>query len=126
MLQRFVRHVLIALSFGLASFGTFAEILIGQSIPTSGSLAPFGLAIIKGSQAYFDRVNAAGGVNGEAIRVLVLDDAGDSKRTVENARKLADQGVLMLNAVLTVERGRAGHLRRRCDWRLRLLDWPRR
>ena len=96
MLQRFVRHVLIAWTFGLASFGTFAEILIGQSIPTSGSLAPFGLAIVKGSQAYFDRVNAAGGVNGEAIRVLVLDDAGDSKRTVENARKLADQGVVAL------------------------------
>jgi branched-chain amino acid transport system substrate-binding protein len=96
MLQRIVRHLLIAFVSALASFATHAEILIGQSVPTTGALAPFGTAIVKGSQAYFDRVNAAGGVNGELIRVLVVDDAGDSKRTVDNAHKLADQGVVAL------------------------------
>jgi branched-chain amino acid transport system substrate-binding protein len=82
------------LTWGLAS--AHAEIVIGQSIPRSGSLAQFGEAIIKGTQAYVNRVNASGGVRGEKIRFIILDDAGDSKRTVENARKLRDQGVLAL------------------------------
>jgi branched-chain amino acid transport system substrate-binding protein len=73
-----------------------AEILIGQSIPRSGSLALFGEAIIKGVEAYVDRVNANGGVRGEKLRVIVLDDGGDTKRTVENAKKLSAQDVIAL------------------------------
>jgi branched-chain amino acid transport system substrate-binding protein len=96
MHYRLLYSVFFAFCAAIASASVGAEIVVGQSIPTTGPLAPFGVAIVKGSQAYFDRVNAAGGVNGEAIRVLVLDDAGDSKRTVENARKLADQGVVAL------------------------------
>ncbi len=80
-----------------------AEIVVGQSIPRSGSLTPFGEAIVKGTQAYISRVNAGGGVRGQKIRIVVLDDGGDSKRTVENAKKLIDQGVLALYG--TIEGG---------------------
>jgi branched-chain amino acid transport system substrate-binding protein len=80
------------LSFGVAS----AEILVGQSIPRSGSLALFGEAINKGAEAYVDRVNARGGIRGEKLRLLLLDDAGDTKRTVENAKKLSERGGVAL------------------------------
>jgi branched-chain amino acid transport system substrate-binding protein len=96
MHSRFLDCVCALFAVAVASTPVGAEIVLGQSIPTTGPLAPFGVAIVKGSQAYFDRVNATGGVNGESIRVLVLDDAGDSKRTVENAHRLADQGVVAL------------------------------
>ncbi|HPT56676.1 MAG TPA: ABC transporter substrate-binding protein, partial [Casimicrobium sp.] len=89
MLLSIARRLTNALVATLISVSVHSEILIGQSVPTSGALAPFGTATAKGAQAYFDRVNAAGGVNGERIRVVVVDDAGDSKRTVENARQLA-------------------------------------
>jgi branched-chain amino acid transport system substrate-binding protein len=73
-----------------------AEILIGQSIPRTGSLALFGEAIVKGVEAYVDRVNASGGVRGEKLRLIILDDGGDAKRSVENAKKLSEQGAIAL------------------------------
>jgi branched-chain amino acid transport system substrate-binding protein len=86
-------YVLLAFSLsGAAS----AEIVVGQSIPRSGSLALFGEAIVKGVEAYVDRVNAKGGVRGEKLRWVTLDDGGDTKRTVENAKKLSEQGVIAL------------------------------
>jgi len=96
MLLSIARRLTNALIATLISVSVHSEILIGQSVPTSGALAPFGTATAKGAQAYFDRVNAAGGVNGERIRVVLVDDAGDSKRTVENARQLAGKGVIAL------------------------------
>ena len=73
-----------------------AEILIGQSIARSGSLAPQGEAMVKGTLAYVNRINASGGVNGERIVLKTLDDGGDAKRTVENARLLIRAGSLAL------------------------------
>jgi branched-chain amino acid transport system substrate-binding protein len=91
-------HVFFAaalLAYALSTSAT-AEIVIGQSIPRSGSLAQFGEAIVKGVEAYVDRVNANGGVRGEKLRLMVLDDGGDTKRTVENAKKLSERGVVAL------------------------------
>jgi len=44
-----------------------------------------------GAQAYFDKVNRAGGVHGRKLALVTLDDAGDSKRAQENARKLINE-----------------------------------
>ncbi len=73
-----------------------AEILIGQSIARSGSLAPQGEAMVKGTLAYVNRINASGGVNGERIVLKTLDDGGDAKRTVDNARVLIGEGAVAL------------------------------
>lgn len=42
------------------------------------------------ARAYFDKVNAAGGVNGRKIVLESMDDGFDPKRSVENAKKLID------------------------------------
>lgn len=72
------------------------EIVVGQSIPLTGPLAKQGSAVVNGARAYIDRVNAAGGVNGQRIKLITLDDRGDSKQTAANARVLAAQGVIAL------------------------------
>ena len=44
-----------------------------------------------GAKAYFDYVNANGGVFGRKIEYRYLDDAYDPSRTVQNVRKLVQQ-----------------------------------
>ena len=65
------------------------SVIIG---PGSALAVPFH----KGAKLYFDRVNAAGGVNGRRIELITLDDRGNPKTTAENTKKLLDQGVMAL------------------------------
>src|ERR1700759_4511954 len=67
-----------------------SEIRIGQTLPYSGPLSGFGI-IGKAQQAFFDKVNADGGVNGHKIKFISLDDAYSSPKTVEQTRKLVEQ-----------------------------------
>lgn len=96
MLENIRWIVLAAWLCVLFSPALHAEIVLGQSIPLTGPLAKQGNAVVNGARAYFDRVNAAGGVNGQRIKLITLDDAGDSKQTVANARALAAQGAVAL------------------------------
>jgi ABC-type branched-subunit amino acid transport system substrate-binding protein len=67
---------------------TGSQVAIGQTVALSGSVGEHGRALTSGAQAYFDKVNRAGGVHGRKLALVTLDDAGDSKRAQENARKL--------------------------------------
>jgi ABC-type branched-subunit amino acid transport system substrate-binding protein len=50
-----------------------------------------------GAQLYLDATNAKGGVNGEKIELITLDDKFDTKLTAANARELIEKrGVLAL------------------------------
>jgi branched-chain amino acid transport system substrate-binding protein len=76
---------------------TKTTILIGQSGPLSGSNKEFGEDIRDGANAYFKRINDAGGVHGRKIQLITLDDANDAKRSGENGRVLIEErGVLAL------------------------------
>jgi len=75
-------------SAALAQGVTGAQVTIGQTVALSGGVGEHGKALTLGAQAYFDKVNRAGGVHGRKIALVTLDDAGDSKRAQENARKL--------------------------------------
>ncbi len=76
---------------------TATTIVLGQSVPLSGSNKDLGDDIRNGALAYFKKVNDAGGVNGRRIELVTLDDANDIKRSGENARKLLEEtGVLAL------------------------------
>ena len=75
---------------------TATEIKIGQTQSYSGPASSYG-AIGKAQQAYFDMVNANGGINGRKITFLSLDDGYSPPRTVEQTRKLVEQeGVLLM------------------------------
>ena len=86
-----------ALLFALAAPGAAAQILIGQSADLSGPVAASVKETILGSQLVIDQVNAQGGINGEQIEVIRMDDGLDAKRSLENTRVLIeDRKVLAL------------------------------
>jgi branched-chain amino acid transport system substrate-binding protein len=67
---------------------TDSEVLLGQSAAFKGGAAGLGTELWDGAQAYFDRVNAAGGVNGRKIRVVSLDDGYEGDVTLPNTIRL--------------------------------------
>ncbi len=69
---------------------TDKEIKIGHINPYSGPASAYG-AIGKAIQAYFDKVNAEGGVNGRRLNFISLDDGYNPAKTVEQARKLVEE-----------------------------------
>jgi ABC-type branched-subunit amino acid transport system substrate-binding protein len=70
---------------------TATQVTIGQTVALTGGIGEHGRALTLGAQAYFDKVNRAGGVHGRKLALVTLDDAGDSKRAQENARKLVTE-----------------------------------
>ena len=83
-------HVLCAALLSLAATAAPAQILIGQTAGLTGSVAAGVNETIAGSQLVIDAVNAQGGIHGEKIEVLRMDDGFDVKRASENARVLIE------------------------------------
>jgi ABC-type branched-subunit amino acid transport system substrate-binding protein len=73
-----------------------AQILIGQTAAFSGIVADSVKETASGARLYIDAVNARGGIAGQRIDIVTLDDKFDPKLAGANARKLAEQGVLAL------------------------------
>lgn len=65
-----------------------AQILIGQTSGFSGPVAAGVKEITDGARLYLDAVNAKGGVNGQLIELISMDDKFDPKLAAENAKKL--------------------------------------
>ncbi len=65
------------------------EIKLGQTMPYSGPLSGF-ITLAKAEIAYFDMINAQGGVNGRKIRMISLDDGFSPPKTVELTRQLVE------------------------------------
>ncbi len=74
----------------LAAPLAWADIVIGQSAPLSGGNAETGNDIRNGALAYFKKINDAGGVHGQKIKLVTLDDKNDTKLSAENTKKLID------------------------------------
>jgi branched-chain amino acid transport system substrate-binding protein len=74
---------------------TDTEIKIGNINPYSGPASAYG-TIGKAIKAYFDKVNAEGGINGRKINFISLDDGYSPPKTVEQARKLVEQDKVLL------------------------------
>ena len=70
--------------------GGTGDIVIRASYPLSGPLSSAG-ASAAGATAYFEAVNAAGGVNGRQIDFQVVDDAFDPARLVSNNRQFVER-----------------------------------
>jgi branched-chain amino acid transport system substrate-binding protein len=92
LLRLFAVAMVTTLSGTLAS----AQIVIGQTAGFTGAVAASVKETTDGAKLYFDAVNARGGVNGQKIELISLDDKFDPKLALENAKKLIDQGVVSL------------------------------
>jgi ABC-type branched-subunit amino acid transport system substrate-binding protein len=85
------------------------EIKIGGVSPYSGPASSYG-TIGKGIKAYFDKVNAEGGINGRKLVWVSYDDGYNPARTVEMTRKLVEQDeVLFIFNVLGTPTNSAIH-----------------
>ena len=74
---------------------TDKEIKIGNVNPYSGPASAYG-SIGKSIGAYFDKINAEGGINGRMIKYISLDDGYVPAKTVEQTRKLVEQDEVLL------------------------------
>lgn len=71
------------------------EIKVGNLNPYSGPASAYG-AIGKAIGAYFDKVNAEGGINGRKVKYISLDDGYNPAKSVEQARKLVEEDEVLL------------------------------
>lgn len=91
------RLLALTVTLMLCGAALHAEILIGQTVGVTGAVAATVKEADIGAMLYLDAVNAKGGVNGEKIKILTLDDKFDTKLTALNARKLIEEdGVIAL------------------------------
>lgn len=65
-----------------------AQILVGQTAGFSGPVAAGVQEVSDGAKLYLDHVNAQGGVNGQKIEIVAMDDKFDPKLAAENAKVL--------------------------------------
>lgn len=73
----------------LASSASWAQdIVIGQSVPLSGSNADIGRDMRDGALAVFNRLNAGKGLNGHKLKLVTLDNANSRERALENTQQL--------------------------------------
>jgi branched-chain amino acid transport system substrate-binding protein len=78
------------------------EIRIGNTSPYSGPASAFSM-VAKTEAAYFNKVNAEGGINGRKLVFISYDDGYSPPRTVEQTRRLveSDEVLLVFNAMGT-------------------------
>jgi len=81
---------------------TDTEIKIGNIMPYSGPASAYGV-IGKTEAAYFNKINAEGGINGRKINFISYDDGYSPPKAVEQARKLveSDEVLLIFNSLGT-------------------------
>src|SRR5260370_11871530 len=92
-----MRRLLAVLSISAAPFGcAFAQvpgvtakaILLGQSAAFSGPAAQLGIQMNLGTKAYFDYVNAHGGVYGRKIALKTPDGRYEANTCSKKTKKL--------------------------------------
>jgi branched-chain amino acid transport system substrate-binding protein len=89
------------LAAALLTFVSFTQaqssLIVGQSCDLSGASAPRVKEYAKGVDAYIERVNSQGGLNGRLVKLIRYDDAFNPEKTLENTKRLIEQdGALVL------------------------------
>ena len=67
------------------------EIVVGTAQDLSGPIVNFSKAAVNGMRMRVDEVNAAGGINGRKLRLVVEDHGYDPKKAVLAAQKMVQQ-----------------------------------
>ena len=74
----------------------WAEILIATAGPMTGQYSWFGEQYARGAEMAVDDINAAGGVLGEKVRLIIGDDSCDPEQAVAVANSLANDEVVFV------------------------------
>jgi branched-chain amino acid transport system substrate-binding protein len=71
------------------------EIRIGNTLPYTGPAAAYGV-LGRTLEAYFDMINAEGGINGRMVRFISYDDGFSPPVAIEQVRRLVEQDDVLL------------------------------
>ncbi len=104
--MKFFPALVIATALGLSAAPALAqkhydpgasdtEIKIGNIMPYSGPASSYGV-IGKTEAAYFNMINAEGGINGRKIDFISYDDGYQPPKAVEQARRLVESDQVLL------------------------------
>lgn len=91
-----IGRALLAATIAIAAWPAAAQIRIGQTSSFTGPVAAGVKEGTDGAKIYIDAINERGGVNGQTIELVQMDDKFDAKLAAENAQKLIDKGVVAL------------------------------
>lgn len=86
--RRACRLAVIGMLATAVAVPAWAQLKIGMPSGLTGSVAAGVKENIEGAKLYLDAVNARGGVGGQKIELITVDDQFDPKKTVEVARDL--------------------------------------
>ncbi len=87
---------------------TPTEIVIGTHQDLSGPIRSWGVPVTNGMKMAVDEINAAGGINGRKLKLIVEDVGYDPKRAVLATQKLVEKDKIFRDA------GAAGLAHRAC------------
>lgn len=95
-----VKILVLMLVFGLAVSGAGCaggdkggdqdKIYIGMAVPLTGDSAMYGETVRDGVTFAVDEINAAGGIDGKKIELVIQDDKGDPQEAAMVAQKLSE------------------------------------
>lgn len=97
MITRTFKPLAVAAFMALAGVAQAADIRLGVAEALSGGAAQYGQSIRNGFQLAADEINAAGGINGSKLVLVVEDEQGKKEEAINAFKKLIFQDrVLML------------------------------
>src|SRR5262249_37177545 len=97
------RSLLVAALILLPGTLLASDIVIGMSAAFTGPSEAIGIELYRGSMAYLEPVNRAGGINGKRIVIRAYDDGYDPTLAIRNTIRLVDDDnvLLLMNFVGT-------------------------
>src|SRR5712691_1078757 len=101
----FSREALAALALASLALPAAAQdaYVIGVTGALTGPVASTQAPPMEAMRIYIERINAAGGINGKPVKIILQDDAAEPSKAAANAKKLITQDnvVLLINASLS-------------------------
>lgn len=78
----------LCLSVAFAAHGK--EIVLGQSLALTGGGAEAAKQMLEGANCHFQEINKSGGIRGNTVRLISVDDNGQRDKTLENTKRLIE------------------------------------
>ncbi len=92
---RFPLLTVAAAAVALSASAAWADIKVGINVPLTGFAAGDGKSALDGAKLAVAQVNAAGGVAGQKIELVVYDDQASPKEAVPSATKMVEKDAVV-------------------------------
>jgi branched-chain amino acid transport system substrate-binding protein len=90
--MKLIRTAILFATLVMLGCGSGESIKVGLVLPLTGPVATFGESARDGALLAFEEINAAGGVKGRQLEVLLVDDHNDPVATTAAATRLVETG----------------------------------